>query len=125
LGNLDSTSETVKEPIILNSWAVVLEDGTYCRIEENNLMDTHFKAVVHVEAKENGCQFCPYVKGGNVPVLTSSIWNVRDGDIFVTQHGTEYRLGEPHPLYKKLFGGLGQGDLVNKLVNVIRKKRLL
>lgn len=125
MGNLDSTSGTAKKPIVLNSWATCLEDGTYCRVEEYDLKDIHFKAVVHIDAKENGCRFCPYKKESDIPVITSSIWNVKGEDIFVTQYGNEYRLGDPHPVYKKLFGGLGEAELISRLINVVQKKRNL
>jgi hypothetical protein len=116
--------ENIQEPILLNDWATTLSDGTYCRIEENSLSDIHFRGIVHVEPRVNPCKFCPYKKGADITIITSSVHDAEPSGVFTTKDGVSYRLGDPHPTYKKLFG-FGEISLTARLVDIIKRKRLL
>jgi hypothetical protein len=113
-----------KEPTVLHNWALTLDDGiTFAKIEENDLDAVHISGYVTVEPTgEGGCEYCPYKNGGNVHIVTSHIKDVDENNVFITKYESKYKLGSPHKTFAGLFGELG---LENRIVDAVRKKRLL
>jgi hypothetical protein len=112
------------DAILLNNWAIVGgENGTYCKVEEEELLSIHLRGVVEIEAKPNACDFCPYKRGGKKEIETTSLLDVGEDGTFITRNH-RYRLGNPHTTYKRLFG-FGIDDMAGRLAEIIRKKKCL